>query len=104
MKILKELTLIDIFEKGNGIYSLLKQLENRKKMSYLFHFLSFGCSLFFLILRKPHTRPSFLIQSFIYLLIMLISYLNAAVFYLFWKKESYYLEKENLNQIKPHSS
>lgn len=30
MKILKELTLIDIFEKGNGIYALLKQLEKRK--------------------------------------------------------------------------
>lgn len=100
MKLLKEIALTDIIEKENGIFSLLKQLENRKRMSYLFHFFSIGFYLFLLFSRKPHTRPSFLLQSFIYVLVMLISYLNAAIFYLFWKKESYYLEKENFDDMR----
>lgn len=100
MKLLKEIALTDIIEKENGIFSLLKQLENRKRMSYLFHFFSIGFYLFLLFSRKPHTRSSFLLQSFIYVLVMLISYLNAAIFYLFWKKESYYLEKENFDDMR----
>ncbi|SRR3712207_622175 len=100
MKLLKEIALTDIIEKENGIFSLLKQLENRKRMSYLFHFFSIGFYLFLLFSRKPHTRSSFLLQSFIYVLVMLISYLNAAIFYLFWKKESYYLEKENFDYMR----
>lgn len=100
MKMLDTLTFEDIRNKENGISLLLKRIANRRKMTFIFHIFSYFVYLFLLISKKPN--PSFLSQIKVYFFVLHLSLINFSIFYIFSRKENYFLRKENLDKTRTY--